>query len=148
MNESATANVNPLVRLARSLPAGIGGIAALIARVAGGALAIAIAVDQSYDGTRIVAAVIAALVLLSCLPFPSRFRNWFAWLGAGVLFFGGALLVHIPAGMLMLLCGAAAAIGAAIDEQQHGRRSSVLMFFVGFTLTMALMVVVVLGIEG
>ncbi|MGD9893966.1 MAG: hypothetical protein AB7R89_09570 [Dehalococcoidia bacterium] len=148
MNESTVANPNPFTRLARSLPAGFGAIAALVARAAGAALAIAVAVEQSYDGTRIFAATIAALVLISCLPFPSRLRGRTPWLGAALVFFGGALLAHFPAGMLMVFCGALAAIGTAIDEQQRGHWSHVLTFFAGFALTIAIAVATILSIEG
>jgi hypothetical protein len=134
--------------MARALPPRIGTVTALVARITGAALAAGVAVDQTYEGTRIFASVIAALVLLCCLPFPSRVRGRLAWLGAGLMFFGGALLAHIPAGMLLLVCGALAAIGEAIDEQQHGRRSEVLAFFAGFALTMAVAVATILSLGG
>ena len=147
MNESATANPNPLARWARSLPAGIGVAVALVARIAGIALTIAVVLTQTYEPTRIFAATIAILVGFTCIPVPTRFRAWLTWFGAGLVFFGGALLAHIPAGVLMLLCGSLAAIGAAIDEQQRGRRSTVLMFFGGFAAVMAVAVAVIIFFE-
>jgi hypothetical protein len=111
-------------------------------------LAAAIAITQDYESTRIFAAVIAILVASTCLPFPSGVRVRFAWLGAALLFFGGAILAHLPAGVLMLLCGVVAAIGASLEEQQRGRRSSALFFFAGFGIVMALVFVIVLGRGG
>ena len=112
------------------------------------ALAIAMAVTQSYEPTRIFAAATAILVALTCMPFPVRHRGWLTWLGAGFVFFGGALLAHIPAGVVLLVCGTLTAFGAAIDEQQRGRRSSVLMFFGGFVGAMAVAVAIILTFEG
>jgi hypothetical protein len=148
MNQTTITNPNPLARWAGSLPNGIGATVALLARIAGIALAIAVALSQSYDPTRVFATTIAALVALSCIPFPIRNRGWLTWLGAGLAFFGGALLAHIPAGALMLLCGALAAVGAAVDEQQRSRRSAVLFFFVGFGVSMAVAVAIILSFEG
>lgn len=148
MNQSTASNLTPIARLARSLPAGIGATVALLARVIGIALAIAVAVTQSYDPTRIFAAATAILVALTCMPFPTRQRGWLIWLGAGFVFFGGALLAHTPAGVLMLVCGALTAFGAAIDEQQRGRRSNVLMFFGGFAGAMAVAAAIILTFEG
>lgn len=147
MNRSTAANLNPPARLARALPAGIGVTVALLARIAGIALAITVAATQSYDPTRVFAATIAGLVAFTCGPLPARLRGRLTWLGAGLVFFGGALLVHIPAGALMLVCGVLAAIGAAVDEQQHTRRSTVLTFFGGFVGAMAAAVAIVLAFE-
>lgn len=148
MNGSLASQPNPLIRLARALPSGTGTALSLGGRVAGALLAAAIAVDQSYDRTRLFAIAIAALTLLSCLPFAARFRSRLAWAGAGLTFFGGALLAGFGAGLLMVLCGAFAAIGAAVDEQQRGRRTEVPSFFMGFGVTAALVAIIVLAVEG
>lgn len=148
MNEPITVNPNPFVRLAQTLPSGIGGAIALGGRVAGSVIAAAIAVTQDYESTRIFAATIAFLAAATCLPFPSGVRIRFAWLGAALLFFGGAILAHLPAGVLMLLCGVVTAMGASIEEQQRGLRTSVLFFFAGFGIVMALVFGIVLGRGG
>jgi hypothetical protein len=148
MNSHAQSPANPLVRVARALPAGAGWPLALGARIAGGALAIALAADQTYDRTRTLAGVIAALALVSCLPLGGSLRERLPWIGAGVLFFGGALLAGLTAGLLVLLCGAIAALATAIQEQHDRRASAVPSFFTGLGVTLVAVVAIVLGIEG
>jgi hypothetical protein len=147
MNSPAQSTANPLVRAARTLPAPAGWPLALGARIAGGALAIGIAAGQTHDGTRVFAAVMAALTLLSCLPLGDRLRARLPWIGAGVLFFGGATLTYLTAGVLLLLCGVLAAAATAIQEQHDGRTTAVPWFFAGFALVLVAIVCVVLGIE-
>jgi hypothetical protein len=148
MNSHAQSPANPLVRVARALPAGAGWPLALGARIAGGALAIGLAADQAYDRTRLLAGVIAALTLVSCVPLRGGLRERLPWIGAGALFFGGALLAHLTAGLLVLLCGAIAALGTAIQEQHDRRATAVPSFFTGLGLVLVAVVAIVLGIEG
>jgi hypothetical protein len=148
MNEIPLHQPNPLARLARAVPSATGITLSLGARLAGVALAATIAVEQSYDRTRLFAVAVAALALFSCLPLSAGLRGRLAWLGAGLLFFGGALLAGLGTGLLVLLCGAVAATGAAIDEQHHRRRTDVPSFFMGFGITAGLVVLIVLAVEG
>jgi hypothetical protein len=148
MNRTQSGQVSLPVRFARRLPIGTGLALSLGGRLAGGAAAAALAIDQSYEGTRTVAGVLAALAVLSCLPVSGRLRDALGWIGAGILFFGGAVLASFASGLLMVFCGVLAAIGVAIDEQQRGRVTSVLALFAGFGLTLVLVVVTVFRLEG
>ena len=139
---------NPLVRVARALPAGSGRLLSLGGRAVGGALALAIAAGQDYDRTRALALVLAVVGLASCAPLGGWLRGRLPWLGAGVLFFGGALLAQVGLGRWVLLCGALAAVGAAIDEGQDRRQTRVAAFFTGFGLIVLAVAAIVLGIEG
>ncbi len=139
---------NPLRRVALALPAGVGRLLSLASRIAGGALAVAIAVAQDYDRTRAFAVVLTVVALVSCLPLGGWLRERLPWLGAGVLFFGGALLAQVGLGRWVLLCGALAAVGAAIDEGQDRRQTRVAAFFTGFGLIVLAVAAIVLGIEG
>ena len=148
MNSSLAPQTNPLIRLARALPSGAGPALSLGGRIAGAVLAAAVAGDQSYDRTRIFAIAIAALAALSCVPFAARLRGRLGWAGAGLVFFGGALLGGFGAGLLMVLCGTLAAIGAAVQEQQREQHTEVPSFFMGFGATAALVAIIVLAVEG
>ncbi len=148
MSSNATTAPNPLARLAWALPAGFGRLLSFGGRIAAGALATAIAADQSFARTRSLALVAAVLVLATCLPVPARLAGRLPWLGAGVAFFAGALLLHLPAGVAMLAAGAGAALGAAVDDVQQGRATGVPSFFAGFGIVAALVAVIVLGVEG
>jgi len=148
MSSNAITPPNPLARLARALPSGTGRLLSLGGRIAAGGMAIAIAADQSYARTRSLALAAAVLVLLSCLPVPAGLRRRLPWLGSGVAFFAGALLLHLPAGVAMLAAGAGAALGAAVDDAQQGRAVGAPSFFAGIGIVVVLVAVIVLGIEG
>lgn len=146
MSRQIAPPLNPLTRVARALPERSGSLLALGARIAGSAFAIAVAAQQSYDRTRALAVVLAAVALLSCVPVPGWLRDRLPWLGAGVLFFGGALLAHLDAGKALLLCGALAAAAVAVDEQQHRRPTTVSAFFTGLGVVVLAVTAIVLGI--
>ncbi len=139
---------NLLSRLALAAPAGRGPLLSLGGRIAGGALALAIAADQPFERTRVLAIALAVVALATTLPAPGWWAARLPWLGAGVLFFGGALLAHLAPGALMLVAGALAALGAALDDHRRGRMIGVATFFTGFGLTSLMVVAIILGIEG
>lgn len=139
---------NPLARVARLVPTGTATPLGLAARIGGAALAVVLATDEPYRRTRLFAAGLALLALATFLPLSRTLRGRLAWLGAGVFFFGGALLAGRTAGMLILLCGVVAALGVVVDEQHTGRRTDVPSFFIGFGLVSLLVAVLVLGVDG
>ncbi|MGH2583671.1 MAG: hypothetical protein ACRDJE_02020 [Dehalococcoidia bacterium] len=139
---------NPLTRVARSLPADLGPALAVGGRIAGVAAALALALDQSYDRTRALALALAVITALTLAPLPARLRAQLPWLGAGVLFFGGALLTSFTVGWLILVSGAVAALGATLQEQRSGRPTAVPAFFMGFGMIVLFVAAIVLGIDG
>jgi hypothetical protein len=145
---SITTTHNPIARAALALPPWLGLTLARGGRLAGIALAASIALDQSYDRTRAVSIAFAVPAAASLLPLPSRLAARLMWTGAGVLFFGGALLAGSALGLLMAVAGAVAAAGAAIDDRQRERVTGVPSFFTGFGLVAAITAAAVLGIEG
>lgn len=147
MNDSGRA-VNPFARAALALPARSGHLLSVAARSAGGALALAITLDQEFERTRALALAVSLLALASFVPLPDRWRARLAWIGAGLLFFGGALLAHLALGKFLLATGALAALGAAVEDHRRGRMPGVASFFTGFGLTTAVVITIVLSIEG
>jgi hypothetical protein len=139
---------NPLARAALAMPPALGWWLSLVGRGAAAGLALVIAVDQSYTRTRVLAVALAVVILLSFVPLMFRFAQRFPWVGAGVAFFGGSLLWFAPSGKLMLLAGALAGLGAALDDVHAGRMTGVASFFTGFGLTLVMVAAIVLGIDG
>jgi hypothetical protein len=148
MNQSMKQNTNPLARAALTLPSRTGLALSLVGRIAGIALALAIVGDQDYDRTRAFAGAVMALAALSLIPRPVGLARRLLWVGAGVLFFGGALLGSMALGKLLILSGAIAALGAAIEDRQQGRMTGVPSFFAGFGLVSLVVATIVLTIEG
>ena len=139
---------NPLTRAVTMAPARTGRLLSYGGRAAGAALAFAVAVDQSYTRTRTLALALAVLALLTLFPPRVRLAGRLAWLGAGLVFFGGALLAHLPPGKAMLAAGVLAALGAAVDDQNTGRTTGAPWFFMAVGVLIALIAVIVLSIEG
>ncbi|MBE0611651.1 MAG: hypothetical protein IH609_19880, partial [Dehalococcoidia bacterium] len=54
----------------------------VVARLAGAALALGIAFDQSYDRTEVFAPVVAVIAAASCIPVPAKAAAWVAGGGA------------------------------------------------------------------
>jgi hypothetical protein len=148
MNQTMNQDINPLARVALGLPVRTGFVLSLVGRVAGIVLALAVIGDQDYDRTRAFAGVVAALAALSLIPRPTGLARRLTWVGAGVLFFGGALLASIALGKLLILSGVIAAAGAAIEDRQQGRMTGAPSFFAGFGLVSVMVAVIVLMVEG
>jgi hypothetical protein len=118
-------------------------------------LAAAIAVSEDYDGSQVFGSVLALLVLATMVPLPASigvlgtpFRAWLPWLGAGFVFFGGAMLGSIGLGLLMMPVGVAALIGAAMVTQHEGDSPGwgILAFFAGFVILLGFFFVVLLPV--
>jgi hypothetical protein len=146
--DTNTPRPNPLARAAAAIPTGVGWMLSNAGRAFAIALAILVAVDQSYTRTRTFAVVVAVVVAITLIPLAGRWFSRLMWLGAGMTFFGGALLAHLTTGKLMLLAGVLAATGAAIADQHAHRPTGVAWFFTGSGLVAALIAAIVLGIEG
>lgn len=144
MNGQPITAEQPLTRLALALPAWLPAALSYGGRLAGTALALAVLLDQSYGRTRVLAAALAATALLSLLPLPGRAGRWLPWLAAGMLFFGGALLAHLPAGIALIVAGALAAAGVAAGERRRGEPNGVAAFFAGLGLLLATVTLTVL----
>jgi hypothetical protein len=121
----------------------------MASRVAGAALALGIAADQSYDRTQVLTVVIAVLVLATLAPLP-RGQLWAAGIGAGLLFFGGTNLSHLTPGAAMMAMGALGGLAALGWEYRRSGLvgSSVSGFFLGSGLSFLLILGDVLLIEG
>jgi hypothetical protein len=148
MNQTMKQDISPLARVALRLPARTGLALSLAGRVAGIALALVLAGDQDYDRTRAFAGAVAVLAVLSLLPRPGWLGRRLPWIGAGVLFFGGALLASMMLGKLLLLSGVIGALGAAIEDRQQGRMTGAPSFFAGLGIVSVVVAVIVLMVEG
>lgn len=139
---------NPLARATARLPTHTGWARSNAGRALGAVLPILVAVDQSYTRTRALGIAVAVAVAVTLVPLAVRWSSRLMWLGAGVTFFGGALLANLTTGKLLILAGALAAAGAAITDQHAHRPTGVAWFFTGSGLIAALVAAIVLGIEG
>jgi hypothetical protein len=143
------ARANPLVRAAEAVPERTAYWGSVVARVAGAAFAFAYAAGQDYDRGEAASIAMGVLVLLTLVP-AGPLTGWLAALGAGLLVFGGASLVHEAAGVGMLTSGVVAWLAAAAWNY-HRRRdvlATVVGFFAGAALNVAVVVVVALAVEG
>jgi hypothetical protein len=127
-----TTPTNPARAWIRTLPDDSGHIVSMAARAVGAALAAWIAVTVGFTPTRLLAAFLAAAATLSLVPLPGRWFVRLPWHGAGALFFGGALLAHLPAGVAIAALGALAALAEVVDDVQRDRPTGVPSFFTGF----------------
>ena len=150
---------NPLSRIALEAPAALGPAISIGARVIGAALALYIAQGQSYDRTQMFAAGLAADALLSIVPLPRGISpgrvfggGFVSALGAGALFFGGAVLAgETPAaGITMLIAGAAAACGALMAGRRTEQTLAVALigFFASLPALIAAVALIALAVEG
>ncbi len=144
----ATAS-NPLSRLAFSVPGQTARAASLVGRIFGAGLAVAIAFDQSYDPTQAFTLTVAALVLATAVPARGSRGDWLAAIGAGIVFFAGAVLTHLGFGLAMLAMGSVAAAGTFAFAHQEQRDVTLpgLLFVAAVSLTAALQVAVVFLFE-
>lgn len=148
MKRATKQDVNPLARVVLSLPEGAGLIVSLAARFSGIVLALLVIGNQSYDRTRAFAGAVAVLVALSLTSRPRGAARRLPWIGAGVLFFGGALLGSLTLGKLLILCGVIAALGAALEDRRQARMTGVPSFFAGFGIVSLTVAAIVLTVEG
>jgi hypothetical protein len=120
----------------------------MLLRAAGVVLALFVTADQSYDPTQVFGTALATIVGLSLIPVSAR--TLLGGLGAGVLFFGGALLWAQAAGVAMLALGAIAGVASAIDalHQRRDVTATVVVFFAALALVVAATVTIILTVEG
>jgi ABC-type transport system involved in cytochrome c biogenesis permease subunit len=148
MDRMANQTLHPLARMALRLPAHAGLWLSLAARVAGVGAALVIVGSQDHEGSRVFAGAVTVLGLASLPLRPAWTTRSLPWLGAGVLFFAGALLASMTAGTLLIFAGGIGALGAAIEDRQQDRQTGALWFFVGFGIIAVLVAMTVLAIEG
>ncbi len=150
MSSGADSADNPLARTAQALPDGFAAAVSIGARLLGAVAAIYIAIDQSYDRTQLLAAGVAVISLASLAPIGGRARGWLSGFGASVVFFAGALLWNLEAGMLMVAAGAVAAIGSLADDYRSGRpiADGISAFFVGSGAIALAVAVILFAVEG
>ena len=136
----------PLPRLAGAVPAAAARWTSIVARVIGAGASVGYAIDQSYDRTQVVTVVVAVVVMLSLLPtgratpWLTPFGGWLSALGAGTLLFAGAVLVHEPLGIVMLLAGLVACAATAVVN--HARRVHPLWTTAGVLMSSGLIVLI------
>lgn len=149
MNRQPSAAANPLSSAALSLPSTVAAVVSIGGRLAGAALFVALAFDQSYDRTQVFAPLVAAAVLVSCLPL-GRLAMWAAGLGSGMVFFAGTVFTHLEAGVLALCCGLIAGLGtlAWSVHKTGGAWPAALAFLAGVTPVVAAMVAIFFIVPG
>lgn len=150
MSTRSETNANPLAQAVEGVPDGAGYALSIGARVAGALASLYIAIDQSYDRTQALAAGAAVIALISLVPLPSAARAWFSSLGAGVLFFGGSLLLGYEAGVVMLAAGAIGALAGLLQSHRGESQlvAAVSAFFMGSGITAAGVALILFTIEG
>jgi hypothetical protein len=81
---------------------------------------------------------------------PARPGAWLGAVAAGLLFFGGAILAHEPAGIGMLVAGVVAALANGAWARHRGIDigPSVSGFFLGSGLTYLVIFAVIFTVEG
>jgi hypothetical protein len=149
MNTSDTAT-SPLSRVGASIPARVATVLSVGGRVGAAAVALLVALDQTYRPTEAFAPAIAILILLSAVPVPGRTGMWLAGLGASLAFFGGAVLFNVWIGWLMVPFGVVAIVGVFAKAYHRGEN----MFLMAIALAAGppiigvLVAAVVLGVDG
>ena len=153
MASAGTPTSNPLSRIALESPPWLAVALSIGGRIAGAALAVYIAQDQSYDRTQVFAiglAILAALSLAGMLQLPLGLGGFVPALAAGTLFFAGAVLLDQAAGVLMLIAGAAAFAGVLMANHRDGADPGrgIGAFFFGLGVVFALVWIVKFTVEG
>jgi len=143
---------SPLARVADATPPWLGPALSLGGRAAGAALAISIAGNETYDRTQIYAVGVALLAVASLLIVraPWLLLPLAEGAAAGVLFFSGAMLWSLTAGMLMSVAGVAALAGTLLKQRRagHDPLPALVGFFGALGLSIAWVIVVALAVEG
>lgn len=143
------AAANPLSRVAGAVPARTELVFSVVARLAGAALALGIALDQSYNRTEVFAPVVALIAVASCIPAPVKAAGWVAGAGAGVVFYAGMVLAHLGAGIGMALAGAIAGAAAiAWSSRTDGTWPAAIGFLASAGLVGAVMLGIFFTVEG
>lgn len=140
---------NPLASLAWGIPLQTLRAASIAGRLFGAGFAIAVAFDQSYNPTQVFTVVLAGLVLATLAPLSGSRGDVVAALGAGMVFFAGTVLTHLPPGLAMLAMGAFAGLAAFALAQRNGRNVTLpaVAFLSAAALTGAIQIAIVFGFE-
>lgn len=147
--QSSTASANPLAAVSNVVPQRAAWLASIAGRLLGAALALAVALDQSYDPTQVFTVAIAAAVVATLVPLRGSLPGVAAGFGAGLVFFAGAVLNHMPAGVAMLIVGVVAGAAAAAFSHRAGRDATLpaVAFVAAVFASGALQVGIVFGFE-
>lgn len=148
MKRESTGGANPLAQAAAAVPPALLAAATIAARATGLALALFYAVDQSYDGTQVYTVAVAVLLASSLVPLQGRAGQWLSASGASLLLFAGANLTSQPAGIAMLVAGAAGWVATAAALSRRGASLTALGgLVVGAALAFALAVATIALVE-
>ena len=143
------ATANPLARMAGTVPARAELASSVVARLAGAALALGIAFDQSYNRTEVFAPVVALIAVASCMPIRGRAAAWVAGAGSGSVFYAGMVFTHLGAGVGMALAGAIAGAAAiAWSSRAGGAWAAAIGFLAAAGLVGAVMLGIFFTVEG
>lgn len=143
------AAANPLSRMAVAVPARTALVSSVVARLAGAALALGIAFDQSYDRTEVFAPVVALIAVASCVPVRGWAAAWVAGVGSGAVFYAGMVLTHLGAGVGMALAGAVAgATAIAWSSRTGGTWPAAIGFLASAGLVGAVMLGIFFTVDG
>ena len=148
--QQARATRNPVQAVSDIIPPRVASFAASAARLAGSAIAVYIAVDETYDPTQVFATVLAIGVVATVAAALTGARHWAAGIGAGLLFFGGSMLWDVGGGIAILGLGALAGVAALVASYRDVRdvAPAVFGFFVGGGAAAAAVVAIILIVEG
>ena len=143
------ATANPLARAAGAFPARAELALSVVSRLAGAALALGIAFDQSYDRTEVFAPLVALIAVASCIPLPARAAVWVAGAGSGVVFYAGMVFTHLGAGVGMAVAGTIAGAAAIAWSSRAGSVwAAATGFLASAGMVAALMLAIFFTVEG
>ena len=140
---------NPLLSVANRFPTQALRAASIAGRLFGALLLVAVAFDQSYDPTQVFTAVAAGVVALTLVSLPGAPGDWMSALGAGVVFFAGAVLTHLEPGLTMLAMGLLSGLATFALAARANRNAlpAAAVFVCAVFVTAALQVAIVFGFE-
>lgn len=153
---AATSAINPLARLAASVPERLAAGVAIGAKLLGSALALYYAYDQDrlfpaehFPRTWAFVIAVVAVALVSAAPGRYRGAAFVAAFGAGMLLFGGANLAYRGTGIAAAVCGAVAWLAGAGVAYRRGESVlwSLAGLVAGWAVTFPLAVAIALAIE-
>lgn len=144
--------VNPLSRIALEAPPWAAPVLSAGGRVAGAAIAVYLAFDQSYDRTQVVCGGVALAALVTLVPLRGIAGAAASAFGAGAIFFAGAALgEEAPAaGIAMIVAGGAAMLGTLLAARREGDSPLAALggFFAALPILVGAIAIVALAVEG
>ena len=141
---------NPLERLAGSIPAGAATLVAALAVLAAVALALFVALNETYDETQVFAAGVAIIGLSTVAPVRGKVGGTWMVFGDAMLLYAGAFLFHVSVGPALLVAGGIATAAALVANHHHERGAwlAVAGLFAAMGAITALVIVVVFVVGG